>query len=339
MTDPILIVSLSGCGKSTAFRAYAERVKKKLIIHNCSQEDPPEVCGASVPVHATKTTERYVPDTWLQACTQPCILLFEEITNCTPDQQTAMLAASDLSREIAGHKLHPDTEVFLICNPPEFAGGAARPVNAQLLARVRVVNIGAEHAIDFMRGGKGLEFNYPVEEPVDPDLMVVVVGNWLAENSDYALANADIVRRAVQECKPYPNPRSWERAARGEGNIDLWREYVGASAATAFKKYWEGFRLPATADILAGNDYVHVARRDWAQAVAHVLSRNCPVKADARQLGCVEDFFLWAADNKLVGAVANELRQLIGRIGPARAAIHMTRIGEHYDDVINFQRP
>ena len=334
MIDPILLVSLSGCGKSTAFRAYAKRVGKELIVHNCSQEDPPEVCGASVPVHAEKCTERYVPRTWLTACAAPCILLFEEITNCSPDQQTAMLAASDLSREIAGHRLHPETEVFLVCNPPEFAGGSARPVNAQLLARVRVVNIGAEAAIDFMCGGPGLNLDYPAQQPDDPDTMVYVVGNWLRDNPEYAIADAAAVRKAVQACKPYPNPRSWERAARGEGDVGLWKQYVGA-AAEQFQTYWEGFRLPHIQAILTG-EYQHLQRRDWAQATAHVIATKCPVKATPAQLSNVEAFFLWAAQHQFVGAVAYELRQLVQRLGVMTCVMHMPGLRESYNDVINF---
>ena len=59
---------------------------------------------------------KFAPMTWFaQACSQPCILFFDEVDRANNDVRQSLMELTD-SRKIAGHNLHPDTIIIAMVN-------------------------------------------------------------------------------------------------------------------------------------------------------------------------------------------------------------------------------
>jgi MoxR-like ATPase len=77
--------------------------------------------GDVIGVPEPETTEhgrvtKFAPMTWFaQACSQPCILFFDEVDRANNDVRQSLMELTD-SRKIAGHNLHPDTIVIAMVN-------------------------------------------------------------------------------------------------------------------------------------------------------------------------------------------------------------------------------
>jgi hypothetical protein len=232
---PILISSPPGCGKTAAVADAAKWLSQvtddnytfiTLVVANT---DPVDLLGC-ITIQTNletgqKESVRAIPY-WLQQASQKaCLILLDEFTAASKEQQAAALKIADDSRELEGVRLHPKTIIIAAINPPDMAAGAACALALPVISRFEHVTTGPEHAIEWMK---------------KQDSIIGVVGLFLQQHPDLALPSIDQWHTIMQEQKPYPCPRSWTRAARAyPHNINEWDRFVGVSAAFIFLE-WAG---------------------------------------------------------------------------------------------------
>lgn len=110
---PVLLRSRHGVGKSAIVYQYAESIGKKIIERRISQMTEGDIIG--LPKLSDKGTEWILPDWLLEACTNPRVLFLDEVDRGTTEVRQSIFELTD-SRKIAGHYLHPDTEIFAAIN-------------------------------------------------------------------------------------------------------------------------------------------------------------------------------------------------------------------------------
>jgi hypothetical protein len=321
----ILLKSPPGCGKSAAAAQFAARHKRKFYAFIAGQEDPCDTAGVITLDKNGETSSRKIPAWWKHACTEPYVILADELTACSPEQFAAVLRATDDAREIAGHRLHDDTVVIAAMNPPEFAAGAARELAAPVLSRFRHRTVTGKESVDWMNGGPGIMLEFPVKDAI-PQLPRVVAA-YLRSNPSAALATSEGIHAAVEKQEPFACPRAWHRAACEEGEITLWHEYIGEGAAAGFINWFTKMDLPNPVEILAGRDKTVPARGDGVMATAAgivglLLATKPPSDA---AIGHAMEWFRLAADAGHAGNAAVDLNMLVspverGGIGAIKAS-------------------
>ncbi len=327
MKTPMLIWGPPGCGKSAAAAQWAAaNYGQRVITYVCSQEDPADTAGV-IGENADGTSSRRVPAWWKAACNDPHAVILEELTAAEPQQMAAVLRATDDAREIAGHRLHAETVVIATANPPEMAAGAARSLAPPILSRFRHTTVPDGAAADFLLGGAGWCIQWPAAAPI-PGMRAIVATYWQC-NPGAATASAEEIASAEATQSPFPTPRAWCRAADEEGDLSLWHEYIGRSAAAQFLHWFTCQDLPNPLEIVAGRCSTIPARGDavmtTANAVASLIKRDAAPAAIAAAL-------TWYAAAAAAGHVANcvaAVIRIVQTIGTARASLHAAELTEY----------
>jgi hypothetical protein len=124
---PIMVRGRHGVGKSEfvyALAADAEvpEVPSEVVELRASQMTEGDLVGlpfrgAAVEINGTKieSTQWNPPDWFLTACSRPVTLFFDEVDRATQEVRQGLFQLND-SRQLNGHKLHPDTVVFACIN-------------------------------------------------------------------------------------------------------------------------------------------------------------------------------------------------------------------------------
>jgi len=316
----LLLWGPPGCGKSACVPPYAAATGRDYYCMVVAQEDPVDICGIPNIDAATNCSKRSVPAWWIAACERPTVLLLDEITAGTPEQMAAVLRATDDARELAGHKLHPDTVIIAAANPPEMAAGAARELAAPVLSRFRHRDIDASAAVDYMNGGTGIVLTMPNADPIPGARRIV--GEYLNRNREAAMASAEQIAAAVAAQRPYPCPRAWTRAADEEGDITAWHEYIGTHAAAGFVNWFTSMDLPDPREIIAGRDYTVPTRGDAALVTAAALAGILGKNPSAAALECACKWYEKAAQAGQTANTITSLKSIIAAVGTAKVSRH-----------------
>jgi len=213
--------------------------------------------GDVIGVPEPETTEhgrvtKFAPMTWFaQACSQPCILFFDEVDRANNDVRQSLMELTD-SRKIAGHNLHPDTIVIAMVN-----GGSHDTSNAYQVSELDP----AEH---------DRWWHVDLEPTVDDWI------NWANDNCHSM--TVDFIRNnpahlehdgEIEPHKVYPSRRSWahfdkclqmaeltgEKIFNGDSPLIYFigDGYIGKEAAIAFKNYLEKYERVITVEDVLDN--------------------------------------------------------------------------------------
>lgn len=103
-----------GCGKTALAQAVADEFALPVYSINCGETaDATDITGFPLPSEVQRSTAgSFVPWTLNEhmhvACTQPCVLFFDDIDKLPGTVEGALIGLFG-KREIKGHKLHPKT--------------------------------------------------------------------------------------------------------------------------------------------------------------------------------------------------------------------------------------
>ena len=211
--------------------------------------------GDVIGVPEPETTEhgrvtKFAPMTWFaQACSQPCILFFDEVDRANNDVRQSLMELTD-SRKIAGHNLHPDTIVIAMVN-----GGSHDTNNSYQVSELDPAEHDRWWHVDL--------------EPTVEDWI-----NWANDNChpmtvDFIRNNPAHLEHEgeIEPHKVYPSRRSWAHFDKCLQMAELTGEeifngdspliyfigdgYVGKEASIAFKSYLEKYeRVVTVEDVL-----------------------------------------------------------------------------------------
>jgi hypothetical protein len=213
--------------------------------------------GDVIGVPEPETTEhgrvtKFAPMTWFaQACSQPCILFFDEVDRANNDVRQSLMELTD-SRKIAGHNLHPDTIVIAMVN-----GGSHDTNNSYQVSELDPAEHDRWWHVDL--------------EPTVEDWI-----NWANDNChpmtvDFIRNNPAHLEHEgeIEPHKVYPSRRSWAHFDKCLQMAELTGEeifngdspliyfigdgYVGKEASIAFKNYLEKYERVITVEDVLDN--------------------------------------------------------------------------------------
>ena len=106
---PVLIRGRHGIGKSETVYQIAEQMGLPVVERRASQMTEGDLLGLpdnrDVVVNGIKATTFNPPDWLVTACTEACVLFFDEIDRATMEVRQGIFELTD-SRKINGHYLH-----------------------------------------------------------------------------------------------------------------------------------------------------------------------------------------------------------------------------------------
>jgi hypothetical protein len=213
--------------------------------------------GDVIGVPEPETTEhgrvtKFAPMTWFaQACSQPCILFFDEVDRANNDVRQSLMELTD-SRKIAGHNLHPDTIVIAMVN-----GGTHDTNNSYQVSELDPAEHDRWWHVDL--------------EPTVEDWISWANDNCHPMTVDFIRNNPAHLEHEgeIEPHKVYPSRRSWAHFDKCLQMAELTGEeifngdspliyfigdgYVGKEASIAFKNYLEKYERVITVEDVLDN--------------------------------------------------------------------------------------
>ena len=241
---PVLIRGRHGIGKSETVYQVAERLGLPVVERRASQMTEGDLLGLpdnrDVVVNGIKATTFNPPDWFVTACTEACVLFFDEIDRATMEVRQGIFELTD-SRKINGHFLHEDTLIIGAVNGgthgAQYQVGEFDPAE---LDRWTVFDL--EPTVeDFLSWAKG---------KVDD-----MVWDFINQNHKHLLHEDD-----YEPNKVYPTPRSWvrfdecvsgellysESSEDGAILFNLAQAFVGLEGAVAFTDFRKSYERQVT---------------------------------------------------------------------------------------------
>ena len=122
---PVLLRGRHGIGKSQVVYQYAEELNLPVVERRASQMTEGDLLGIPSPesenINGEQAT-KFRPFDWLvRACTEPCVLFFDEIDRAILEVRQGIFELTD-SRKLAGWHLHPGTHIVAAINGGEDSG-------------------------------------------------------------------------------------------------------------------------------------------------------------------------------------------------------------------------
>jgi len=241
---PVLIRGRHGIGKSETVYQVAKALNLQVVERRASQMTEGDLLGLpdnrDVVVNGIKATTFNPPDWFVTACTEACVLFFDEIDRATMEVRQGIFELTD-SRKINGHFLHPETLIVGAVNGgahgAQYQVGEFDPAE---LDRWTVFDL--EPTVeDFLAWAKG---------KVDD-----MVWDFINQNHKHLLHEDD-----YEPNKVYPTPRSWvrfdecvsgdllysESSEDGAVLFNLAQAFVGLEGAVAFTDFRKSYERQVT---------------------------------------------------------------------------------------------
>ncbi len=122
---PVLLRGRHGIGKSQVVYQYAQELNLPVVERRASQMTEGDLLGIPSPesenINGEQAT-KFRPFDWLvRACTEPCVLFFDEIDRAILEVRQGIFELTD-SRKLAGWNLHPGTHIVAAINGGEDSG-------------------------------------------------------------------------------------------------------------------------------------------------------------------------------------------------------------------------
>jgi len=227
-----------------------------IVERRASQmADTGDVIGVPEPeVSQFGRVTNFAPMAWFaQACSQPCILFFDEVDRANNDVGQAIMELTD-SRKIAGHYLHPDTIVVAMVNGGSYDEGNSYQVRELDPAEYdRWWHVTLEPSVE--------DWTTWAQGNVNP-----VIVEFITHNKEHLEFKGE-----PEPNKVYPSRRSWAHFSKcidlcesdllssdekGKVSMDLYyigEGYVGQEAAIKFRDFVEKYDAQVTVkDIFEG---------------------------------------------------------------------------------------
>ena len=243
---PTMLRGRHGIGKSELVYQYAARKGLPIVERRASQMTEGDLVG--LPVIDGDSTSWNPPDWYKQACREAVVLFMDEIDRATVEVRQGFFQLAD-SRQLNGHRLHPDTLLFAAVN-----GG----IHA------------AQYQVNDMDPAELDRWTVFDVEPSVEDWLDYAKDRCHSIVIDFVRHNKNFLEytKEFEPGKVYPSRRSWERLDRtlsmhklldGEFKPNLNKVYnlacgfVGFEAAVAFRDFADKYESQVTPeDILEG---------------------------------------------------------------------------------------
>ena len=292
---PILIRGRHGIGKSETIYAIAKNMNLPVVERRASQMTEGDLLelpdNRDVQVNGIKATTFNPPDWFVTACTEPCVLFFDEIDRATMEVRQGIFELTD-SRKINGHYLHPDTVICGAVNGGEHGSqyqvGEFDPAE---LDRWTVFDL-EPTAEDWLQWASG---------KVDD-----MVWDFISQNCKHLNHEDD-----YEPNKVYPTPRSWVRfneciVKAGLLNQEteqskailftLAQAFVGLEGAVAFTDFRKTYDRQVTIEDIIDQGRMDKVKgwgiNEFAQMIEKIESKNLLNKPlNKSQIQNMIDFF------------------------------------------------
>lgn len=235
---PVLLRGRHGIGKSQVLYHYAEQLNLPVVERRASQMTEGDLLGIPSPVSENINGEeatKFRPFDWLvRACTEPCVLFFDEIDRAILEVRQGIFELTD-SRKLAGWHLHPGTHIVAAINGGEDSGNyQVGEMDPAELDRWAVFDL-VPSVQDWI--------SWAVDNEINQSII-----SFIRENESFLE-----FKEEPEPGKVYPSRRSWDRfscvtSSIIEGVIDnkesevdvlfnLTSCFLGADTAIAFVDY------------------------------------------------------------------------------------------------------
>lgn len=134
----LFIHGAPGIGKTYTVRKFAEKTERKLIDIRVAQVDREFLAGIAIPDLENKTVVTLYKKWQYLACTEPCVVFFDELSNAPSELQDLVFRIAN-ERETADMKLHPDTVIIAAGNLGAEDGTFTHKLSSALASRFRHV--------------------------------------------------------------------------------------------------------------------------------------------------------------------------------------------------------
>jgi midasin (ATPase involved in ribosome maturation) len=239
---PVLMRGRHGIGKSQVVYQLAETLTRPVVERRASQMTEGDLIG--LPSVAGNATNWNPPNWFKFACTNPCILFFDEVDRATLEVRQGLFELTD-SRKLNGFKLHDDVLIFAAVNGGEH---------------------GANYQVSDMDPAELDRYTVFDLEPTVEDWLIwakdnvsQIVWDFINQNRSHLEHNSD-----VEPNKVYPSRRSWHRFDQTVNQADMLNEasptlfqltqaFVGLEAGVAFNDFVKNYDRQITIeDVLMG---------------------------------------------------------------------------------------
>lgn len=266
---PLLIRGRHGIGKSEfVYNGLAKELGYGVVEMRASQMTEGDLVGLpfkgdekQVGEGSVGTTKWLPPEWYVRACSEPVVLFFDEVDRATLEVRQGLFQLND-SRQLNGHRLHPDTVIVACINGGSH--GTSYQVNEMDPAEVDRYTVfdlepTVEEWLDWASSAK-----------IFPEVVA-----FIRENNKFL----DYTDDAFDPSKVYPSRRSWTRYAKTlaelvpngftEGDNSMYNMamiigtgFVGVEAASAFRGFVERYQREVNPiDIFVNGDFSQT--RDW----------------------------------------------------------------------------
>lgn len=183
----VFLKGAPGCGKTSAVRQYADKIKYRLISVHAPLTDPLDIKGLPT---VENNEARFLPlSMWPQESDAPVVVLIDELPQCVPSIQNAYSQLL-IDKQIGNLKLPKGSFVIATGNRKEDRAATSN-IPSHIVNRVLHINVDTV-AEDFL--------DWAVDNKIDP--MVIGFGRWRPD----CLHTFD--PKNSQE--PYATYRTWE---------------------------------------------------------------------------------------------------------------------------------
>lgn len=243
---PVMIRGRHGVGKSELVYQFAEKKGLPVVERRASQMTEGDLVG--LPVIDGDSTSWNPPDWYKRACSEPVVLFMDEIDRATTEVRQGFFQLAD-SRQLNGHRLHPDTLLFAAVNGGIHAAQyQVNDMDPAELDRWTVFDVepSVEDWIDYAK-----------------DRCNPILVDFIRHNKAHLEHTKEF-----EPGKVYPSRRSWERLSRTleagkllEGEFkrnlstvfNISTGFVGFEAAVSFRDFADKYESQVTVeDILEG---------------------------------------------------------------------------------------
>lgn len=295
---PLIYWGPPGIGKSSMLTQYVEELGLEPIVVIASLREPADFLGLMVPREGGGVA--YEPPEWaiLAAQAEQSVVIFDEITTCSPMVQNALLRVI-LDGVVGDLELPRSVRFLAAANPPEMTSGGFTLALA-LANRFGHVDVEAPKTSDWSdwlianAGGEEAGLYAEAHPPSFPkeawdDAYANArgtVAGFISARPSLLLSVPEMGDKA--RGRAWPSPRSWHMAANAIaaakcaklGTLEasqMVSAYVGTGAAAEFTTWLVNTDLPSARDVLTRKvKWAHEdARPDRTVAVLNACASYC----------------------------------------------------------------
>lgn len=281
---PVLWWGTPGIGKTALCAVAARNLNKRFVSFSAAYLAPEDVAGIPFPGAEGRIQRRH-DESWHIACSEPCVVLLDEINRAQQPTLNALLRVLE-ERLVGDRPLHPETVLILTANPSKTDRSARDMPSA---AANRCLHLTEAPELDFW-------FSYMAGRSQYSGM----IAGFLRTRPQLADA---LPASAAEQGGAWPSRRTWTKtadlldtaAAAGQlhAGLDLAAGLVGVGAASELVAFLRDQDLPDPAQILADPLGVRIPpRMDQLFAIAASVVGLAHRRFDASSYRAAESFLV-----------------------------------------------